>query len=59
MKQLVQSAGFPSGVVNVVTGDASVGHALLVSGRIDRISFPAAWAWKEQLPRLRARSLFR
>lgn len=39
MKQLVQSAGFPSGVVNVVTGDASVRHALLVSGRIDRISF--------------------
>lgn len=37
--RFVEQAGFPPGVVNVVTGDARVGKALLDSGRIDRISF--------------------
>lgn len=37
--KLVEAAGFPPGVVNVVTGDARVGKALLASGRIDRVSF--------------------
>lgn len=37
--RFVEQAGFPAGVVNVVTGDARVGKALLASGRIDRISF--------------------
>lgn len=37
--ELVERAGFPKGVVNVVTGDARVGRALLSSGRIDRVSF--------------------
>ncbi|MBX3567854.1 MAG: aldehyde dehydrogenase [Rhizobiaceae bacterium] len=37
--KFVEKAGFPPGVVNVVTGDARVGKALLTSGRIDRISF--------------------
>lgn len=37
--ELVERAGFPKGVVNVVTGDARVGKALLSSGRIDRVSF--------------------
>ncbi len=35
----VREAGFPPGVVNVVTGDARVGKALLRSGRVDRVSF--------------------
>jgi len=37
--KFVEAAGFPPGVVNVVTGDARVGKALLSSGRIDRVSF--------------------
>lgn len=37
--KFVEQAGFPPGVINVVTGDARVGKALLTSGRIDRISF--------------------
>ena len=37
--KLVHEAGFPPGVVNVVTGDSRVGKALLTSGRIDRVSF--------------------
>lgn len=35
----VKEAGFPAGVVNVVTGDPRTGRALLRSGRVDRISF--------------------
>lgn len=37
--KFVKKAGFPAGVINVVTGDAEVGKALLQSGRIDRVSF--------------------
>lgn len=37
--RLVKEAGFPPGVVNVVTGDARAGKALLTSGRIDCVSF--------------------
>ena len=37
--ELVREAGFPAGVVNVVTGDYRTGQALLSSGRIDRVSF--------------------
>jgi len=35
----VREAGFPPGVVNIVTGDHRVGQALLRSGRVDRVSF--------------------
>jgi aldehyde dehydrogenase (NAD+) len=37
--QLVKQAGFPPGVVNVVTGDYRTGQALLTSGRVDKVSF--------------------
>ncbi|CAN7347632.1 aldehyde dehydrogenase [Bosea sp. LjRoot9] len=37
--ELVRQAGFPPGVVNVITGDYRTGQALLASGRIDRVSF--------------------
>jgi len=37
--KFVEKAGFPKGVVNVVTGDYRVGKALMSSGRIDRLSF--------------------
>lgn len=36
---LAQEAGFPEGVINVVTGDYRTGQALLRNGRIDRVSF--------------------
>jgi acyl-CoA reductase-like NAD-dependent aldehyde dehydrogenase len=36
---LVEEAGFPAGVVNVVTGDSRTGQALLTGGRVDRVSF--------------------
>lgn len=37
--QLVKEAGFPPGVVNIVTGDYRTGQALLTSGRVDKVSF--------------------
>lgn len=37
--KLVEKAGFPPGVVNVVTGDARVGKALVGSPDVDKVSF--------------------
>jgi len=37
--KLVEQAGFPAGVVNVVTGDAKVGRALVGDTGLDKISF--------------------
>lgn len=37
--KLVEKAGFPAGVINVVTGDAKVGQALVSVNGIDKISF--------------------
>lgn len=37
--KLVEKAGFPPGVVNVVTGDARTGQALVSGGGLDKISF--------------------
>lgn len=37
--KFVEKAGFPKGVINVVTGDMRVGKALMSAGRIDRLSF--------------------
>jgi len=39
LMKLVEEAGFPPGVVNVVTGDGRVGAALCASKGIDKISF--------------------
>lgn len=37
--RLLEKAGFPKGVINVVTGDYRVGQALVGSRNLDRISF--------------------
>ncbi|WP_155265548.1 aldehyde dehydrogenase family protein, partial [Sphingomonas segetis] len=37
--KLVEEAGFPPGVFNVVTGDARTGQALVAGGGLDKISF--------------------
>jgi aldehyde dehydrogenase (NAD+) len=37
--KFVEKAGFPKGVINIVTGDMRVGKALTSSGRVDRVSF--------------------
>ncbi|HEY9279160.1 MAG TPA: aldehyde dehydrogenase [Eoetvoesiella sp.] len=57
--KLIEEAGFPAGVVNVVTGDVSIGRALVGGGGIDKISFTgsgragreiAATAGKQLIP---------
>lgn len=40
----VKKAGFPPGVVNIVTGDHRVGKSLLTSGRVDCVSFTGSAA---------------
>ncbi|WP_218962767.1 aldehyde dehydrogenase [Fredinandcohnia onubensis] len=37
--QLVEQAGFPPGVINIVTGDGRVGQMLTESGKVQKISF--------------------
>jgi acyl-CoA reductase-like NAD-dependent aldehyde dehydrogenase len=37
--KLVEEAGFPPGVINVVTGDANTGRALVSNADLDKISF--------------------
>lgn len=37
--KLVEKAGFPAGVFNVVTGDGGTGEALVSGGGLDKISF--------------------
>ncbi len=57
--RFVEQAGFPPGVVNVVTGDARVGKALLDSGRIDRISFTGSPAVGREIAANAGRKLVR
>jgi aldehyde dehydrogenase (NAD+) len=47
--EFVKEAGFPPGVVNVITGDYRTGQALLKSGRIDRVSFTGSPAVGRQI----------
>lgn len=47
--ELAKQAGFPPGVVNVVTGDYRTGQALLNSGRIDKVSFTGSAAVGAQI----------
>jgi (Z)-2-((N-methylformamido)methylene)-5-hydroxybutyrolactone dehydrogenase len=37
--RLVEEAGFPAGVINVVTGDGRVGNAMISNGGFDKVSF--------------------
>jgi acyl-CoA reductase-like NAD-dependent aldehyde dehydrogenase len=37
--RLAEKAGFPAGVINIVTGEAEVGKALVASPDVDKISF--------------------
>ena len=54
---MVKQAGFPPGVVNVVTGDYRCGQALLTSGRIDKVSFTGSPGVGRQIAAEAGRSL--
>jgi aldehyde dehydrogenase (NAD+) len=42
--QLIQEAGFPEGVVNVITGDGETGRALVEHPDVDKIAFTGSTA---------------
>lgn len=57
--QLVEEAGFPPGVFNVVTGGADVGKNLVADPRLDKISFTGSDANGKAIARTAAEHLTR
>jgi aldehyde dehydrogenase (NAD+) len=55
--KLVEEAGFPPGVVNVVTGGPDVGRALVASRGVNKISFTGSGAAGREIAALAARNL--
>ncbi len=55
--KLVEQAGFPPGVVNCVTGDASVGKALVNSPEVDKVSFTGSPAVGREIAAMAGRNL--
>jgi aldehyde dehydrogenase (NAD+) len=55
--KLVEQAGFPPGVINVVTGDARVGKALVGSDGVDKISFTGSPAVGREIASMAGRNL--
>ena len=55
--KLVEKAGFPPGVVNVVTGDAKVGRALCGSEGVDKISFTGSPGVGREIAAMAGRNL--
>lgn len=55
--ELVQEAGFPAGVVNLVTGGADVGEAMVAHPGIDKIQFVGSGATARKVLRTAAETL--
>lgn len=55
--RLVEQAGFPAGVVNVVTGDAETGKALAGSPDVDKVSFTGSPAVGREIAAMAGRNL--
>ena len=55
--RLVEKAGFPPGVVNVVTGEAEVGRALVGSPGVDKVSFTGSAAVGREIAAMAGRNL--
>jgi aldehyde dehydrogenase (NAD+) len=55
--RLVEQAGFPPGVVNVVTGEAAVGKALVGSPGVDKVSFTGSAAVGREIAAMAGRNL--
>lgn len=49
LARLIDRAGFPPGVVNIVTGGAEVGKALTGSAKVDKVSFTGSPAVGRQI----------
>jgi aldehyde dehydrogenase (NAD+) len=55
--RLIEQAGFPKGVVNVVTGAAAVGKALVGSPGVDKVSFTGSPAVGREIAAMAGRNL--
>ncbi|WP_228389494.1 aldehyde dehydrogenase [Cumulibacter manganitolerans] len=55
--ELLEEAGFPPGVVNIVTGGPAAGEALVTDPRLGRISFTGSVPVGQQIARLAAQNL--
>ena len=55
--RLVEAAGFPPGVVNIVTGDGRAGSALTTDARVKRISFTGGIATARHILRDAAQTM--
>jgi aldehyde dehydrogenase (NAD+) len=55
--KLVEKAGFPAGVINVVTGEARVGKALVGSAGVDKVSFTGSPAVGREIAAMAGRNL--
>jgi aldehyde dehydrogenase (NAD+) len=55
--RLVEKAGFPAGVVNVVTGEAAVGKALVGSPGVDKVSFTGSPSVGREIAAMAGRNL--
>lgn len=55
--KLVEKAGFPAGVVNIVSGAAAVGKALVGSAGIDKVSFTGSAAVGREIAAMAGRNL--
>ncbi|HWP62630.1 MAG TPA: aldehyde dehydrogenase family protein [Candidatus Binatia bacterium] len=59
LAELVDAAGIPPGVVNVVVGDAGIGSALVAHPAVDKVSFTGSTAVGKEIVRLAAETLKR
>jgi len=55
--RLAEEAGFPPGVVNVVTGDVAIGKALVSGGGLDKISFTGSGRGGREIAAMAGRNL--
>jgi aldehyde dehydrogenase (NAD+) len=57
LAKLIEQAGFPPGVINVVTGDARVGKALVGSELVDKVSFTGSPGVGREIAAIAGRNL--
>ncbi len=55
--KLAEEAGFPPGVINVVTGDVAIGKALVSGGGLDKISFTGSGRGGREIAAMAGRNL--
>ncbi|MGQ9367033.1 aldehyde dehydrogenase family protein [Azospirillum sp. ST 5-10] len=57
LAELVHAAGFPAGVVNILTGDAEAGETIVASPLVDKVSFTGSTATGRRIMALASETL--